>query len=100
MYQLIIIIFETITDMFTFCICVLLLILALNPLISHRKIPGRMGRGRAGGPGQHVHRGGRLGQGPVITLLLMGAEQPAEAPPLRLSTVELTQRENLCFFNE
>ncbi|KAF3858653.1 hypothetical protein F7725_011854 [Dissostichus mawsoni] len=52
----------------------------------------RMGRGRAGGPGQHVHRGGRLGQGPVITLLLMGAEQPAEAPPLMLSTVELTQR--------
>lgn len=49
-----------------------------------------MDRGRAGGPGHPVHQGQRPGQEPVIILHLMGAEQPAWAPPLRLCAVRVT----------
>lgn len=48
-----------------------------------------MGRGRAGGPGHPVRRGRRLGQEHVIIPHLMGEEQTAWAPPLRLDAVEL-----------
>ena len=54
------------------------------------EIPGQMGHGPAGGLGQPVHRGGRLGPEPVLIPYLTAVEQIAWALSLRLSDVKLT----------
>lgn len=48
-----------------------------------------MGLGRAGGSGRPAHQGERLGQEPAIILHPTVAEQPAWAPPLRLTAVRV-----------
>lgn len=65
-------------------------ILWFNSLNCTQQIPGQMGHGPAGGLGQPVHRGGRLGPEPVLILNLTVVEQIAWALTLRLSDVKLT----------
>lgn len=53
--------------------------------------PERTGHGPAGGSGHRVCLGERPAQDPATILHPMGAEKPAWAPPLKLSTANTEQ---------